>query len=567
MAAPFRIQALARPGDEAPLGASGPGLTWGVTLTGEVTTVTAEITTIDTAPPTAEVVEYDPASLLVDVNVRQDARLDKPFLASIREHGVLVPVVAVRTTDGAIRVRLGHRRVLGALDVGRRVPVVVVGDETHDDAGQIERLVSQYAENEHRLPLTTAERVGVVQQLSLLGVPAAQIAKRTQLPRKQVTSALAVAGSELAMGATARHDFLTLDQAAVVAEFDKDTEAVKALMAAAKTGQFAHIAQRLRDERDEREARATAEADLAATGVRVIQRSGIAAPQVQPLSRLAGSGPDGDLTPSEHAECPGHAAYLLQQWQPGHTPWHDQDDEDDDRDEEVDAGGTTWVPVFVCTDAREHGHTARFGATQTAKPKVADLPPAEREAARLERQRVIQNNKAWASAQTVRRNWLKEFTARSKAPRGTATFLAATAAHDADVLADIGGNHLAAELLGLDSTGYGRSSALQALVAKAPSDARAQVLHLVMVLAAYEAATMREDWRTPRQTTARYLTHLATLGYPLADVEQLALGRDVQTGQDDDAPDQPDEPTDTSNPDSSKPDTSNPDAERPGSGE
>jgi hypothetical protein len=30
----------------------------------------------------------------LDVNVRQDARVDTDFVASIRDHGVLVPVIA-----------------------------------------------------------------------------------------------------------------------------------------------------------------------------------------------------------------------------------------------------------------------------------------------------------------------------------------------------------------------------------------------------------------------------------------------------------------------------------------
>jgi hypothetical protein len=45
----------------------------------------------------------DPRTLLVDVNVRQDAQLDKQFVATIRDHGVLVPIVAVdsRTASGS----------------------------------------------------------------------------------------------------------------------------------------------------------------------------------------------------------------------------------------------------------------------------------------------------------------------------------------------------------------------------------------------------------------------------------------------------------------------------------
>ncbi|MBI4942111.1 MAG: ParB N-terminal domain-containing protein [Actinobacteria bacterium] len=57
----------------------------------------------------------DPASLLVDVNIRLEARLDADFVASVRDLGVLVPVVAVRTDEGQLRVRFGHRRTLAAV--------------------------------------------------------------------------------------------------------------------------------------------------------------------------------------------------------------------------------------------------------------------------------------------------------------------------------------------------------------------------------------------------------------------------------------------------------------------
>ena len=110
---------------------------------------------------------------------------------------------------------------------------------------------------------------------------------------------------------------------------------------------------------------------------------------------------------------------------------------------------------------------------------------------------------------------------RKTAPKGTAAFLALAAAHDADVLASIGGNHYAAELLGCDATPYGRNRALQTLIGQA-SEARAQVIHLALALAAYEDATSREDWRRANPRTARYLTHLAALGYTLSEVEQRA---------------------------------------------
>src|SRR4051794_26645864 len=193
----------------------------------------------------------DPAALLVDVNIRSDARLDADFLASIREHGVLVPIVAVRTAEGQIRVRYGHRRTLAAVEAQRdRVPVVVTGDDSDTDAEQVTRLLTQYAENTHRSGLTTGEQVDVFTQLAAFGLTPGQIARRTRARKADVTAALAVADSDLAKAASERYEFLTLDQAAAVAEFDDDSEAVKALVTAAKSGQFDHVAQRLRDERD-----------------------------------------------------------------------------------------------------------------------------------------------------------------------------------------------------------------------------------------------------------------------------------------------------------------------------
>ena len=56
------------------------------------------------------------------------------------------------------------------------------------------------------------------------------------------------------------------EQAAVVAEFDGDTEALKLLVAAARDGGFAHVAQRLRDARDEAAARAATEQEEVTTG-------------------------------------------------------------------------------------------------------------------------------------------------------------------------------------------------------------------------------------------------------------------------------------------------------------
>lgn len=166
------------------------------------------------AEPTLELL--DPATLLVDLNIRE-AKLDKDFVASIKDHGVIEPIVALRTGDGQVRVRHGHRRTLAAIEAGQAlVPVFIAGTEDDDEADRIAR---QWHENQHRAALTNVEQVSVVDQLALLGLSAATIARRLRSPKKHVESALAVRGSELARAATARYDFLTLEQSAVIADF------------------------------------------------------------------------------------------------------------------------------------------------------------------------------------------------------------------------------------------------------------------------------------------------------------------------------------------------------------
>jgi ParB family chromosome partitioning protein len=66
----------------------------------------------------------DPTILLIGENVRDNAALDSHFVASVREHGVLQPITAIRTDTG-IEVRYGQRRTLAARErrVGHSEPV------------------------------------------------------------------------------------------------------------------------------------------------------------------------------------------------------------------------------------------------------------------------------------------------------------------------------------------------------------------------------------------------------------------------------------------------------------
>jgi len=311
----------------------------------------------------------DPRTLLVDVNVRQDAQLDKQFVATIKDHGVLVPIVAVDTGDG-VRVRFGHRRTLAAVEVGLdTVPVLIVDPQSGDPdsaAAEIDRLVTQHVENTHRAGLTTADEVEVARQLTAFGLTPGQIARRTRTKKAQVEQTVAVANSELAAKATARYD-LTLDQAVVLAEFDGDPDTVKALVAAAKVGQFDHVAQRARLHRAEIAAYDQAATQLAEQGITVVPRPEWDDPKVRDIRHLRNG--DDRLTPETHADCPGRAACV--------EVGRDWDDDE-----------FTANVGEVCTDYQAHGHTAPSndwrgtGSSSGKKKPVDQMPDDEREQAR-----------------------------------------------------------------------------------------------------------------------------------------------------------------------------------------
>ena len=58
------------------------------------------------------------------------------------------------------------------------------------------------------------------------------------------------------------------------------------------------------------------------------------------------------------------------------------------------------------------------------KKRAADMTDDEREAAKAQRRNVIESNKAWKAATTVRRDWLSAFAQRKTAPAGAEAYLA-----------------------------------------------------------------------------------------------------------------------------------------------
>lgn len=458
--------------------------------------------------------QVDPRTLVLEANVRADARLDKAFVASIRDRGVLMPIVARRDTD-VLRVLYGQRRTLAAVESGRAtVPVYVVDVPDGEQAREAGRIVDQLIENDHRIDLRDSERAAAFQQLSVLGLTASQIARRTHRQVATVRTGLAVSGSELAAAALDRYD-LTLEQAAVLAEFDSDTEAVKALtvVAVQDPGQFEHVAQRLRDKRATAAAKEAAAAELAEAGVAVVAEPTYGERLVAKLSHLQAADGESELSADEHAGCAGHAAFL--------------------RDRGAWGGAPDVVPVFLCTDWRKYGHQERLGSPITGMGSGNGSGGRMSEEQKTERRVVVANNKAWDSARPVRRQWLTAFLARKSAPKDapqwTATTLASCSHEVRRALED--GHQTALQLLGLagDNKTAGRWGLYSpkphpiAEAAAAASPARAGVLTLGLLLGGLESTVSRDAWRRPTAAHQAYFTALRDWGYPLSDVERLVL--------------------------------------------
>ena len=488
----------------------------------------------NTEVATAQLVHADPATLLTDRNNRRELRLDAQFLASIAESGVLVPIVAVRTADDTLRVRMGHRRIAAAVTAKlATVPVYVVGNEATGDDAEIDRLISQWSENEHRTGYIEAERLDNIEQLSLLGVSADQIAKRMKIERPTVDAALTIANNTAARDRL-ENTSLTLDQAAAFAEFEDDPDALDRLENGLRFGRLDHEIQRQRDAKELSAKRAAAAQPLIELGFRNLDRrpnyGDTTAVRLDYLIDEAGDAAnDETIDPAhlavfmEHSD--GYA--IIETGEPV-----DEDDIDFEADEDGEpeeglhhpraiANTDLWESVYYCTDLAAAGLHRCDGRGNTT---AATGETSEQKEKRLAAHRqVIDNNKAWTSAETVRLQWLTTYLARKTAPKGSAAFVADALAHRRGIIGGFKVGRTINALLGTEDIveGYRSTPGIAALIAKA-TEGRAQVLVLAEILAAHEAVTGKHVWRNRDENTVAYLRYLESIGYTLSEIETTA---------------------------------------------
>jgi ParB family transcriptional regulator, chromosome partitioning protein len=511
------------------------------------------------APPSLGTIEYiDPETLELEANVRDVVEeLAKDFLDSLREHGVIVPITAVRGQDGRTVVREGQCRTLGARVVGlHQVPVYVLTAAAADtDAATVERIVHQIVANDQRSALTDAQRARAIQTMLDTGLSATKIAKKLSRGRHVIKAAGVAATSTVAMDALEQGQ-MDFEEAAALVEFQDDENAIRRLIDAAGTHSFTYTITRLRGERETAQRRAAAAVEYIEQGYTVLDGY----PGWNDLTCLSMRylrTADGNAATEADVKEPAHwAAYLDEDYayfdrETGEPVNPDLVDDDtrEDGDLEAEEGlrhyntveeRPVFLPQWYCLDYTATGLTLapsmrnQRGDTPTV---VDDDPEAQarlQEGDRRERRKVVALNRLGEAAAVVRLQYVTKLLARKTPPKGAATFTAYCFTRDRFIQSQNHGEEITAQMLGVKDF-----REVRALVSDASTnvDARAQVITLATVLGALEARCVKDAWRSAKSGITGsamynahtlgsdvYLRFLVETGYAPTEVEKVILG-------------------------------------------
>jgi ParB family chromosome partitioning protein len=379
--------------------------------------------------------------------------------------------------------------------------LAVFGLRNHDGS-EADRIMDQLR-TFTREDLNLVDRVKAIEQLTLEGISVARIARTTGQSKKDVSAAIAVAKSDIALQAIDTYQ-LTLDRALYAAEFGEDEDALAAI-ADADEEELEFVAQQLRDRREldahtdgliaklQGEGKAVARSWGAGTGLYGLTDADVNAETRAPLD------------PETHAECPG-AIYHLQVWGIG---------EEEHRIEQM------------CS--RPDLHKTRYGnaisrpttgpAGESDEEREARLE-AEKDAQRRERRRVVKYNRMWRTATKLRLQWLGELVSRKKLPVDAAAFVAVTFTRFRYEAINSEHSSILGKLLGFE--GHDERDQAASLVENYP--AKAEHVNLAVALSGRENHTSEFSWRQPNKTDEAYLLTLESWGYHLSEVERIAAG-------------------------------------------
>ncbi len=403
-------------------------------------------------------------------------------------------VVPVEKVDGSFDPQIthvavdGNRRQLAAAETGADLPCIV----RDDLASARDTAVTMAATGLNRDGLTLAEEVRAVQMMLDLGVTQADISRISGRKADRIRAAKKAA-TLTPETADAAHSYeLTLDQLAVLADWEGDEEAVAAIIEAAQYGgRMEHTVARLTRAKAATQAAADLTAQLTAAAVAIIDTRPGSYGVPYRLDALANAAGE-SITEIEHTGCPGHAAYVDTNYQGEARAY------------------------YCCTDPTAGGHTPL--STGTGEPGQRSGPMTDQEKA--QRQELIRRNKEMVAAQDVRRDFLRTALGSKKHAKTIAAWALARVIHRDHTVARWMGEwnspKVIGELLGTEQPDQ--------MCRQAPA-VRHGVLLWVQVVSAYESEWRKDAWRNNDRTRAEYLAHLVSIGYQPCDTEQLMLDR------------------------------------------
>lgn len=246
-------------------------------------------------------------------NLRDPNRDLSGLAASIKEVGVLVPLIVVpaAAVDGEWPADVthvavdGNRRQLAALQVGVDLPCIV----RDDLAAARDTAVTMTVTGLARDGWTMAEEINGIQTLLDLGLSQSAISRASGRKTTEVRAAKKAATLKPKTAATAAAYDLTLDQLAILSEWQHNDEAVATLLDAVQYGQMDHAVARLVRERKAADECAATVERLTTAGITVTpSRPGLySLPyRLDALTTADGAAP----TDEEHRTCPGHAIHV-----------------------------------------------------------------------------------------------------------------------------------------------------------------------------------------------------------------------------------------------------------------
>lgn len=453
----------------------------------------------------ATVETVDPRLLLLDRNPRTiaDIAVEEPKLvASVRKHGVVLPVIANPVEGGKYSVWDGQCRVLAAILAVDKHPTIPVLVTEITDEDQLAQLCRQWIVNEIREGMSIGDKARALEQMSLFGLSEEEIATQLSTDVDVVRAGLAVRRSAKANTALERYPQLDMLQVSAFAEFEEDPDAVEELEAVLDDDpeQFDHAVAQLQLAKARKAVRMAMTEELRAAGQKVIDDEDNA--DAVPLRQLRRSATDlTPLTAENHSDCPGHAAVVT-------SNYHGEP-----------------VVNYACQGWKDHGH---IGTSSYSSGRGANKGPRT-QVQKAEMRRVRDNNEDWRAALGVRRTWLEGLLARKTPPKqATLQVLFALTEGGRQLTDALGrGSVYATKLLGLpDKKAYADPHPI-AKKAKRANSNEVQMMLLALVLGAWESTYDKKDsvdtWRRPQAEDKLYFAALAGWGYPLSKVERLVL--------------------------------------------